>query len=47
LFCAPLNGFIGSKEILEILNENFEGEVVTSDQATLEIMRQLPRKYKC
>ena len=46
-FCSPENGYIGSKVLFEILNERFAGQVITSKQATGEIMKQLPRRFPC
>jgi len=46
-FCTPQNGYIGSKEILEILNEKFAGETISSEQATVEIMDKISDKYPC
>ena len=46
-FCTPINGYIGSKEILEILNDKFEGQTITSEQATAEIIEKIPGKYPC
>lgn len=47
LFCAPDSGFIGSREVLNILNESFEGEAITSSKATWELMKKLPEIYPC
>ena len=47
LFCAPESGFIGSREILKILNESFEDEKITSSRATWELMKKLPEIYPC
>ncbi len=46
-FCSPINGYIGSKEILEILNAKFEGQTITSEQATAEIIDKIPSRYPC
>jgi len=46
-FCTPKNGYIGSKEIMEILNKKFEGQTITSEQATAEIIKEIPSKYPC
>ena len=46
-FCSPENGFIGSKVLFEILNARFEGKTITSEQATAEIMDQLPKIFPC
>jgi hypothetical protein len=46
-FCSPENGFIGSKALFEILNERFMGQIITSEQATGEIMKQLPKRFPC
>jgi hypothetical protein len=46
-FCSPKNGYIGSKALFEILNEKFSGQTITSEQATAEIMKQLPIRFAC
>jgi hypothetical protein len=46
-FCSPENGYIGSRVLFEILNERFAGQTITSEQATEEIMKQLPKRFPC
>lgn len=46
-FCAPENQYIGSRELAEILNDGFAGKVITSQQATQEILEKLPKVYPC
>jgi len=47
VFCTPVDGYIGSKELLEILNAKFAGQTITSEEATVEIMDKLPSRYPC
>lgn len=46
-FCSPENGYIGARVLFEILNERFVGQTITSEQATAEIMKQLPKRFPC
>ena len=46
-FCTPENGYIGSKELFEILNEKFAGVNITPEEATAEIMKELPKRFSC
>jgi hypothetical protein len=46
-FCSPEYGDISSKVLFEILNERFMGQIISSEQATEEIMMQLPGRYPC
>jgi hypothetical protein len=47
LFCTPKDGYIGSKDLLDILNEKHEGRSISSEQATQTIMIYIPAKFKC
>ena len=47
LFCTPEDGYIGSKDLFEILNEKHEGMSISTEQATQTIMVFIPRKFKC
>jgi hypothetical protein len=46
-FCSPENGYIGSKELFEILNEKYAGVTITAEEATAEIMNELPKRFPC
>ena len=46
-YCIPKDGYIGSKVLLEILNNKFAGQTITSEQATAEIMDKISIKYPC
>ncbi len=46
-FCSTENRFISSKDLLEILNEKFMGQIISSKQATEEIMKELPKRSPC
>ena len=47
VFCTPIDGYIGSKELLEILNTKFAGQTITSEEATAEIIDKVPSRYPC
>ena len=46
-FCTPENRSIESKILFEILNEKYQGATITAEQATAEIMKNLPEKFPC
>ena len=46
-FCSPKNGYIGSKELFEILNEKYAGVNITAEDAIAEIMKELPKRFPC
>ncbi len=47
VYCAPPNGYIGSKELLEILNSQFEGKRITSEVASAALLVGVRRRFPC
>jgi hypothetical protein len=45
--CALKDQHIGSKILLEVLNNDFEGQQITSEQATKVLVGELHRRYPC
>ena len=47
LYCTPSNGYIGSREILEILNGRFSGQAITSEMAATAIVAEVRTRFTC
>jgi hypothetical protein len=47
IYCAPSSGHIGSKELLEILNGQFEGKRITSEMASTALLIGVRRRFPC
>ena len=47
LYCAPSDGSIGSREILEILNGRFPGKTITSEMAATVIVAEVRTRFPC
>ena len=46
-YCLPSSGVIGSKEIVEVLNERFAGTTITSEIAAGAAMQKIKVTYSC
>lgn len=46
-FCAPTNGYIGSKELLEILNEKYAGKTISSEVASSTLLQGVKLRFPC
>jgi len=47
LFCLPPEGYIGSREMFQILNTQFKGKRITSEQAAAALWSGVIAKYPC
>ena len=46
-WCSPATGYISSKELLGILNERYDGQRITSEQATVTLIKEISKRYPC
>lgn len=46
-YCLPKDGVIGSKIILDSLNEKFPGKTITSEGAAATAMQKIKAQYPC
>ena len=47
LFCPPASGLVESRVLLTILNEQFKGRLITSEQAAFALWRGIRERYPC
>ena len=47
VYCLPEDGYITSRSLLAILNHEFEGQEVTSERASSELLAGVIREFPC
>lgn len=47
LYCLPSRGYISSKDLLEILNQQFSAKSISAEVASLALLRGVSERFPC